>query len=308
MDVVIFEILPFGKYLTVMAPMTVCWCPFLPSDHLIVLYIRPMTVCWCPFLPSDRLPVSTTVYILQHPFEESRNLRTAPMLMESLPPGKCHIIKGKKFPQHRYTELASILQDPMTLLLYPDPEAVNITDVPPPRGDNSYNLVLLDGTWAQAKNMYLSNDIFKLPQKVRIEHSSKSKYVIRTQPDDGSLSTLECAAVALSVLEGQPSYIQILTRPLEALCDFQIQYGACKHDSKVFKIENGLWHKRLPRKLLKRMEEKKKQDNSPHPDKEYMDEELCVDPVTNKTLYNDEEQCKHNLSKNSEDEILHKNS
>lgn len=48
-------------------------------------------------------------------------------------------------------------------------------------------------------------------------------------------------------------WLQILTRPLEALCDFQIQHGACKHDSKEYKIENGLWHKTLKKKYLKKL-------------------------------------------------------
>ena len=48
-------------------------------------------------------------------------------------------------------------------------------------------------------------------------------------------------------------WLQILTRPLEALCDFQIQHGACKHDSKEYKIKNGLWHKTLKKKYLKKL-------------------------------------------------------
>jgi len=46
----------------------------------------------------------------------------------------------------------------------------------------------------------------------------------------------------------------VLTRPLEALCKFQMDYGAVQHDSKVYKIENGLWQKTLPKKMLKKLE------------------------------------------------------
>ena len=34
---------------------------------------------------------------------------------------------------------------------------------------------------------------------------------------------------------------QILTRPLEALCDFQIENGAVVHQSKEYLIKNGLY-------------------------------------------------------------------
>lgn len=71
-----------------------------------------------------------------------------------------------------------------------------------------------------------------------------SKYVIRTQPTDVCLSTVESAAVALSFLENKPQLIDILTRPLEALCQFQLDHGAQKHQSKEFLIKNGLYKRK----------------------------------------------------------------
>lgn len=50
---------------------------------------------------------------------------------------------------------------------------------------------------------------------------------------------------------------QILTRPLVALCDFQIRHGAVQHQSREYKIENGLWTKPLPRAVQRRMEQRK---------------------------------------------------
>lgn len=57
-------------------------------------------------------------------------------------------------------------------------------------------------------------------------------------------------------------FLQILSRPLEALCDFQLQHGACKHDSKVYKIENGLWNKTHKKKYLKKLEKDRQTVNS----------------------------------------------
>ncbi|XP_041362731.1 tRNA-uridine aminocarboxypropyltransferase 2-like [Gigantopelta aegis] len=220
--------------------------------------MRPATVCWCPYLPHAPVATETTVYILQHPFEESRCLKTAPMLYHSLPEGKCHIIKGKKFPVSRFPLLDEVMKSPNTLLLYPGPDAIDIDDIA--TDGQTYNLVLLDGTWAQAKGMYQQNPVMKLPRKVQIKYSERSKYVIRTQPTDSALSTLESAAVALSILEHKPDLIQTLTRPLVALCDFQIQHGAVQHQSREYKIEHGLWKKPLAKAVRKRLEKKQLKD------------------------------------------------
>ncbi|XP_071106174.1 tRNA-uridine aminocarboxypropyltransferase 2-like [Haliotis cracherodii] len=217
---------------------------------------RPLRVCWCPYLPHERLEIKTSVYILQHPFEESRCLKTAPMLCNGLKEGTCHVYKGKRFPKHKFPELMRVLQAPNTLVLYPGPDAIDISDVPT---DIAYNLVLLDGTWAQAKGLYCQNHVIQLPKKVQINHQEKSKYVIRTQPTDGALSTLESGAVAISVLENRPEIVEPLTRPLVALCDFQIQHGAVQHQSREFKIENGLWSKELPKSVKKRLEKRKQE-------------------------------------------------
>ncbi|KAA0202522.1 hypothetical protein HAZT_HAZT007355 [Hyalella azteca] len=59
-----------------------------------------------------------------------------------------------------------------------------------------------------------------------------SHYVIRTQPSDAAVSTVECAALALAALEGRPHIYTALVRPLTALCQHQLSHGAVVHESK----------------------------------------------------------------------------
>lgn len=89
-------------------------------------------------------------------------------------------------------------------------------------------------------------------RKVMINNGRLSEYVIRTQPNDACMSTVECAAVALAHLEPDPSLIDAFVRPLKALCDFQLQHGAKTHHSKEYLFVNGLCDQPLSEKRLRR--------------------------------------------------------
>lgn len=198
-------------------------------------------VCWCPYLPTDRLAPNTRIVILQHPAEEKRCLRTAPMLSLGLAEGKCLIFKGKKFPQPRHEGLLEILTSPNSMLLYPSKSAIDITTLEKSTKENTYNIVLIDGTWPQAKAIYTCSEILHTMRQVKFDSTNISSYIIRTQPTDGCLSTLETAAEALALIEEDNTYRDKLIQPLHALCKFQLQNGAVVHQSKEFKKSKTTW-------------------------------------------------------------------
>lgn len=127
------------------------------------------------------------------------------MLSLALDPDHCLIFKGKKFPR-KYENLIRILQDPNSLLLYPTKDALDIELVKPSLDQEHYNLILIDGTWPQAKAMYNNSPILHNMKQVKLMVGGNSEYVIRTQPTEGCLSTLETVARALSVLEDNPEF------------------------------------------------------------------------------------------------------
>ncbi|XP_015907294.1 tRNA-uridine aminocarboxypropyltransferase 2 [Parasteatoda tepidariorum] len=219
----------------------------IPADpptkrELCIRCLRPKRVCWCPYLPAEPLPIQCTIIILQHPAEEKRCLRTAPMLEYSIPRDKFILFKGRRFSSMLNEKLRSLLLSPKTLLFYPGPSAVGIESLPVV-GQNDcdpYNIIILDGTWPQARSLYANCKELKQVKQVQINSEVTSEYVIRTQPTEGSLSTVETAAIALSVLEGNSHFKHALLHPLKALCDFQLNHGAVSHQSKEFLIKNGL--------------------------------------------------------------------
>ncbi|XP_028604426.2 tRNA-uridine aminocarboxypropyltransferase 2 isoform X1 [Podarcis muralis] len=216
---------------------------------------RPEKVCLCPFLPVHPLKVSTCLYIIQHPAEESRVLRTVPLLAACLPEEKCKVLIGRRFSEDRYPELASVCRNKNTLILYPGAGAANLEEVDLSSPD-PYVIIIIDGTWSQAKDIFFKNTLFRIPKQVQLRTSLSSQYVIRTQPTNACLSTLECAAISLAIMEKNDGIKETVLRPLQALCSFQLQHGAQVHHSKEHLLKNGLYDKPMPKnkRKLRRME------------------------------------------------------
>ncbi|XP_045421930.1 tRNA-uridine aminocarboxypropyltransferase 2 isoform X1 [Lemur catta] len=217
---------------------------------------RPQKVCLCPFLPVHPLHISTHLYIIQHPAEENKVLRTVPLLGACLPQDKCKVKIGRRFSEERDPELSTVCRESGTLILYPGADAANLEEFILDSPVYPSTIIIIDGTWSQAKDIFYKNSLFRLPKQVQLKTNISSQYVIRMQPTNRCLSTLECAAVALSILE-KNSYIQeTLLRPLRALCSFQLQHGAQIRLSKEHLLKNGLYPKPMPKnkRKLRKME------------------------------------------------------
>lgn len=61
-------------------------------------------------------------------------------------------------------------RDSRTLILYPGPKSENLEELVQYQevGTAKHNVIIIDGTWSQAKNMFLKNSLFHLPKQVRI--------------------------------------------------------------------------------------------------------------------------------------------
>lgn len=82
--------------------------------------------------------------------------------------------------------------------------------------------------------MYCKNPILHNIRQAKLVTAGKSNFIIRTQPTNKCLSTLETAIEALCFLENDTIFKDVLLKPLNALCQFQMENGAVKH-GKPFK-------------------------------------------------------------------------
>ena len=65
------------------------------------LFRRPEDVCWCKNIQKASIGTKSRIILFQHPHEEKRCLRTAPILKEFLHEDKYLELKGKRFSPHR---------------------------------------------------------------------------------------------------------------------------------------------------------------------------------------------------------------
>jgi DTW domain-containing protein YfiP len=174
---------------------------------------RPETVCYCPSLPS--LPTRTRVVVLQHPRERRVGIGTGRMAHLSLPGSVLRV--GIDFSGDDV--LAAALAGPSpAYVLYPRPGAVAPGDLP---RDTAITLVVLDGTWSQARKLLHRNPILAGLPGIAFAPSAPSNYRIRRQPAPFCVSTIEALAETLAALEPGGDRFQRLREPFEAMVSRQ---------------------------------------------------------------------------------------
>jgi DTW domain-containing protein len=176
---------------------------------------RPPKVCYCAALP--RLATTTKVVILQHPRERDMPIGTARMASLCLQGSSLHV--GVRWDGS--AELAALLSDPARppILLYPAAEAKDILTEPPA---GPVTLVVVDGTWSQAKNVVRDNAILRGLPRYAFTAPAPSQYRIRREPRDEYVSTIEALMYVLGALEGDAARFAALLAPLHAMVDAQL--------------------------------------------------------------------------------------
>lgn len=195
----------------------------------------PKTLCWCPTLRA--MATRTRFVFLMHPKEfKQEKAATGRLTRLCLENSELHM--GLEFDRHEAVQ--ELIADPANLcvLLYPGREALNLSaagaealaDFRGRLATRRLVVFLLDATWAGARKMLrLSPSLQRLP-RVMFTPTAPSRYVIKQQPQEGCLSTLEAThelllALERSGLDAYPDRTQLLD-VFARMQDYQLKCAA----------------------------------------------------------------------------------
>lgn len=181
-------------------------------------------VCFCDRITN--LPTRTRILILQHPRERNVGIGTARIAHLALPDSRLRV--GLDFAAD--PEVRAILGQPETYVLFPGSDALPAEQLP---RDRAINLVVIDGTWSQARKLLRLNPaLLRLP-RVGFHPRKPSGYMIRKEPAAFCVSTIEALAEVLGVIEPDGSRFERLLDPFHAMVLrqqwFQTVVGSSRH-------------------------------------------------------------------------------
>lgn len=190
----------------------------------------PQPLCWCASL----VPMATRtrfVFLMSPKEFKQEKAGTGRLTHLCLPNSELRM--GENFDLNE--EVQAQIHDPQNfpVLLYPGLNARNLS-----KGDLTHAdlggrrlvVFLIDATWGGARKVLrLSPSLQRLP-RVMFTPSAPSRYVIKQQPQEGCLSTLEAVHELLTVLErsGLDSYPlpDQLHGVFQRMQDFQLKCAA----------------------------------------------------------------------------------
>lgn len=145
----------------------------------------------------------TKFVFLMHPKEyKQEKAATGRLTHLCLAGSELHV--GIEFDRHEAVQ--DLIRDPANfpVLLYPGAQARNLSEGmlrPDDLGGRRLVVFLLDGTWSCARKMLrLSPSLQQLP-RIMFTATQRSRYIIKQQPQEGCLSTLEATHELLLALE-----------------------------------------------------------------------------------------------------------
>ncbi len=132
-------------------------------------------------------------------------------------------------------------------LLFPTSDSIELTDLPV--ASRPDQLVLIDGTWPQAKAILNASPRLQRLRRFRLAPTQPGKYQIRLEPTATSLSTVEATVSALRTLEPETLHLDQLLVAFDVMIQKQLDHPAVKQEHYSGGAKNG-WTFNVPKLLL----------------------------------------------------------
>jgi hypothetical protein len=190
---------------------------------------KPPALCVCEGIA--RIDNKVSLLILQHPQEQDRDLGTARLTLLHFADAQLKIglswpsltrILGRAVDPQRWAILylgsvraAAVLPDRDIVVVNRNGNAVDHQDAALREIEG---IILLDGTWSQAKALWWRNAWMLKCRRVVLGPKRPSRYgKLRREPRGDGLSTIEAAAMLLARLERKPEIETALCASFERL-------------------------------------------------------------------------------------------
>lgn len=162
------------------------------------------TICICSAIP--KLNITTQLYVVMHSCEMSKTTNTGRLLHLALPNSKLCFHGRLDLPHNLENELQ---RDGSTFVLFPDNSAEEVNAEFVSKHKRPLKIVVPDGNWKQARKMSHTIPALSALPRIRIPVLKPSAYGLRRSPRNGMLCTIEAAAAALGVIEGDEIQIAL---------------------------------------------------------------------------------------------------
>ncbi len=161
----------------------------------------------------------TRITIVQHPRERFHPIGTARIARLGLANASVLVPRAVAPRSLRIPlELA-----PGSALLFPGPGARDLAELRPL--ERPSGLVVVDGTWSQARALLRENPALRLLPQVSLRPRAPSRYRLRKQPRRHFISTIEAIVEALRLLEPETSGLDGLLGAFDRMIDEQAVYA-----------------------------------------------------------------------------------
>lgn len=202
-----------------------------PEEERCACGKRPADLCLCPEL--RKLSTRLSLLVLQHPQEQDKELGTARLLTEQVEGAVLKVglswpnlakALGRPADPRRWAVLHMGSKEDVARVPRGELRVLDRKGAVDPAGDLAITdlegLVLLDGTWSQAKALWWRNAWLLKLRRIVIHPDFRSAYgAVRKEPRKESVSTLEAGAFALAKIEGDPTLQDRLTTPFAMLLE-----------------------------------------------------------------------------------------